>query len=241
MSAEVIDGKAIAADLRERGSPRWSRRRRAQARAGHGPRRRGPGLARLRRQQAQGLRGGGNPLDPPRAAPPTSRQAELVDLVAEPRRDPEVDGILVQLPLPEGLDRDPVLAEISPGKDVDGLTAGQRRAARAGPDRRRRGARARAGRARRSASIPCTPAGVRRAAAPLRRRARGRRGGDRRPLDPRRPAAGEPAARRRRHRHRLSLAHPRPRRGLPPRRRPRRRGRQAGDGQGRIGSSPARP
>ena len=49
-------------------------------------------------------------------------QGDLIELVALLDRDPEVDGILVQLPLPDGLDRDPVLARISPGKDVDGLT-----------------------------------------------------------------------------------------------------------------------
>ena len=36
--------------------------------------------------------------------------------------DPDVHGILVQLPLPEGLDPEPVLALVPPEKDVDGLT-----------------------------------------------------------------------------------------------------------------------
>jgi methylenetetrahydrofolate dehydrogenase (NADP+) / methenyltetrahydrofolate cyclohydrolase len=36
--------------------------------------------------------------------------------------DPDVDGILVQLPLPKGLDSDAVIACIDPAKDVDGLT-----------------------------------------------------------------------------------------------------------------------
>ena len=43
-------------------------------------------------------------------------------LVAELDRDPWVDGILVQMPLPDHIDQDVVLAEISAGKDVDGLT-----------------------------------------------------------------------------------------------------------------------
>ena len=43
-------------------------------------------------------------------------------LVAELDRDPEVDGILVQMPLPGHIDQDLVLAVISAGKDVDGLT-----------------------------------------------------------------------------------------------------------------------
>ena len=42
----------------------------------------------------------------------------LVDTL---NRDPEVDGILVQLPLPRGLDSDAVLRAIDPAKDVDGL------------------------------------------------------------------------------------------------------------------------
>jgi methylenetetrahydrofolate dehydrogenase (NADP+) / methenyltetrahydrofolate cyclohydrolase len=37
-------------------------------------------------------------------------------------RDPSVDGILVQLPLPNGLDADAVIACIDPAKDIDGLT-----------------------------------------------------------------------------------------------------------------------
>ena len=37
-------------------------------------------------------------------------------------RDPAIDGILVQLPLPRGLDSDAVIACIDPAKDVDGLT-----------------------------------------------------------------------------------------------------------------------
>ncbi|MEO8092471.1 MAG: bifunctional 5,10-methylenetetrahydrofolate dehydrogenase/5,10-methenyltetrahydrofolate cyclohydrolase [bacterium] len=50
-------------------------------------------------------------------------QAELVALVGELGDDDAVDGILVQLPLPEGLDQDEVIARIDPAKDVDGLTA----------------------------------------------------------------------------------------------------------------------
>ena len=38
--------------------------------------------------------------------------------------DDDVDGILVQLPLPEHIDQDAVIAAIDPAKDVDGLTAG---------------------------------------------------------------------------------------------------------------------
>lgn len=47
---------------------------------------------------------------------------ELVALVRSLNEDPEVDGILVQLPLPKGLNSDRVIEEIHPDKDVDGLT-----------------------------------------------------------------------------------------------------------------------
>ncbi len=49
-------------------------------------------------------------------------QANLVKLVRELNADKNVHGILVQLPLPQGLDSDAVIREISPNKDVDGLT-----------------------------------------------------------------------------------------------------------------------
>jgi methylenetetrahydrofolate dehydrogenase (NADP+)/methenyltetrahydrofolate cyclohydrolase len=55
--------------------------------------------------------------------PATTSQAELMALVTELSRDPGVDGILVQLPLPRGLDEEAVLAAIDPAKDVDGLHA----------------------------------------------------------------------------------------------------------------------
>src|SRR4029078_7040834 len=48
-------------------------------------------------------------------------EREVLDLVATLDRDPEVDGILVQMPLPGHIDQDLVLAEISAGKDGDGL------------------------------------------------------------------------------------------------------------------------
>jgi methylenetetrahydrofolate dehydrogenase (NADP+)/methenyltetrahydrofolate cyclohydrolase len=47
---------------------------------------------------------------------------ELLDLVEELGLDHEVDGILVQLPVPDHIDPDRVVAAIDPGKDVDGLT-----------------------------------------------------------------------------------------------------------------------
>jgi methylenetetrahydrofolate dehydrogenase (NADP+)/methenyltetrahydrofolate cyclohydrolase len=53
--------------------------------------------------------------------PTTTSQAELMALVDQLNQDPVVDGILVQLPLPKGLDSDAVIRAIDPAKDVDGL------------------------------------------------------------------------------------------------------------------------
>lgn len=50
----------------------------------------------------------------------TSEEA-LVALVEELNEDPEVNGILVQLPLPKQIDEDKVIRTISPDKDVDGF------------------------------------------------------------------------------------------------------------------------
>lgn len=54
--------------------------------------------------------------------PETASQAEVEAAVRALVDDPGVHGILVQLPLPDGLDPEPVLALVPPEKDVDGLT-----------------------------------------------------------------------------------------------------------------------
>ena len=72
------------------------------------------------------------------------REEELLDIVRELNEDDEVDGILVQLPLPAQIDENAVVAAIDPKKDVDGLTpisAGM--LAHGAPG-----------------LVPCTPAGV---------------------------------------------------------------------------------
>ena len=48
-------------------------------------------------------------------------QEELIHLVDTLNQDPQVDGILVQLPLPRQIDEDAVIRAISPKKDVDGF------------------------------------------------------------------------------------------------------------------------
>jgi methylenetetrahydrofolate dehydrogenase (NADP+)/methenyltetrahydrofolate cyclohydrolase len=53
--------------------------------------------------------------------PATTTEAELLRLVAELNRDPGVHGLLVQLPLPNGIDPAKVALALDPAKDVDGL------------------------------------------------------------------------------------------------------------------------
>ena len=60
--------------------------------------------------------------------PDSVSEADLLALVNRLNADPAVHGILVQLPLPQGIDADKVIAGIAPGKDVDGfhpINAGQ--------------------------------------------------------------------------------------------------------------------
>jgi methylenetetrahydrofolate dehydrogenase (NADP+)/methenyltetrahydrofolate cyclohydrolase len=122
--ARIIDGKAVAERLRD------------EVRAGaevfaadHG---RPPGLATIlvgddpasdvyvsgkqRACGAVGIEGFDHRL------PATATQSEVADLIARLNDDPAVDGILLQLPVPAGLDADALTASIDPDKDVDGLT-----------------------------------------------------------------------------------------------------------------------
>ena len=54
--------------------------------------------------------------------PADTAQADLIALIDRLNADPAVDGILVQLPLPNHLDEQAVVERIEPAKDVDGLT-----------------------------------------------------------------------------------------------------------------------
>jgi methylenetetrahydrofolate dehydrogenase (NADP+)/methenyltetrahydrofolate cyclohydrolase len=69
---------------------------------------------------------------------------ELLELVGELGLHDEVDGILVQLPLPERIDPDRIVAAIDPAKDVDGLTPANAGLLAHGMP----------------SLVPCTPAGV---------------------------------------------------------------------------------
>ena len=55
--------------------------------------------------------------------PATTSTQELLDLIAGLNRDPRVHGVLVQLPLPAGLDATAIVGTLDPRKDVDGLLA----------------------------------------------------------------------------------------------------------------------
>ncbi|MGI4951272.1 MAG: bifunctional methylenetetrahydrofolate dehydrogenase/methenyltetrahydrofolate cyclohydrolase FolD [Janthinobacterium lividum] len=119
MSARIIDGKAIAAALRA------SVRERVAALSFQ------PGLAVVlvgenpastvyvrnkdRAAQEAGLRAQTIRM------PATTSQAELLAVIDRLNRDPNVDGILVQLPLPPGLLPRAVIEAIDPAKDVDGF------------------------------------------------------------------------------------------------------------------------
>ncbi len=119
MTAKVLDGKAVAAAVREEVAARV-------AALGFVP-----GLAtvlvgddpashvyvRNKRRAAEqvGIRSIHHEL------PAEVSQAELESLIDSLNRDPDVHAILVQLPLPEGLDSQAVTARIDPAKDADGL------------------------------------------------------------------------------------------------------------------------
>jgi len=76
--------------------------------------------------------------------PAQTRQEDLLALIAALNKDPTVDGILLQLPLPKGIDSQACLAAIHPRKDVDGFH----------PENMGRLALGLPG------VVPCTPAGV---------------------------------------------------------------------------------
>lgn len=53
--------------------------------------------------------------------PETTSQQQLNDLICKLNEDPDIDGILVQLPLPRHLNADDIIQHIRPDKDVDGF------------------------------------------------------------------------------------------------------------------------
>ena len=123
MTAQRIDGKQIADELITRVRDRISNRVNAGLRA--------PGLAvvligndpasavyvnsKRKRCEEAGVKSFSYDLDA------STTQQTLLKLIDDLNNNPEVDGILVQLPLPEHLDADLVIDHIDPHKDVDGF------------------------------------------------------------------------------------------------------------------------
>ncbi|KJZ09731.1 MULTISPECIES: bifunctional methylenetetrahydrofolate dehydrogenase/methenyltetrahydrofolate cyclohydrolase FolD [Halomonas] len=123
MTAQLIDGKSIAATVRQQVA------RQVQARIDAGERI--PGLAvvlvgedpashvYVRNKHRACEQAGISSVQ--HALPASTSQAELEALVDQLNADASIDGILVQLPLPDHLDARPILERILPSKDVDGF------------------------------------------------------------------------------------------------------------------------
>ncbi|ABE59399.1 bifunctional methylenetetrahydrofolate dehydrogenase/methenyltetrahydrofolate cyclohydrolase FolD [Chromohalobacter israelensis] len=123
MTAQLIDGKAIAANVREQVS------RQVQARRQEG--KRAPGLAvvlvgedpasevYVRNKHRACDKAGVHSVQ--HKLPADTTQADLEALIDSLNADCSIDGILVQLPLPDHLDARPILERIRPDKDVDGF------------------------------------------------------------------------------------------------------------------------
>jgi methylenetetrahydrofolate dehydrogenase (NADP+)/methenyltetrahydrofolate cyclohydrolase len=122
-SAKILDGKAVAAKVRAEVAERAAR-----FAAQHGRR---PGLAvvqvgadpassvYVRNKRRASLEAGieSFAFD----LPQTSSESQILALVEALNRDERVDGILVQLPLPKGVNADRVMDAVDPAKDVDGF------------------------------------------------------------------------------------------------------------------------
>lgn len=123
MSAKLINGKEIAAGVRQQVAAGVEARRQQGLRA--------PGLAvvLVGEDPASHVYVGNKRKACDQAGilslsydlPADTSQEALEALIDELNENPTVDGILVQLPLPEHLDADPILVKIRPDKDVDGF------------------------------------------------------------------------------------------------------------------------
>ena len=121
--AKIIDGKAVAADLRAALTIRVAELKAA----GHAA----PGLAvvlvgsdpasqvYVRNKNKQTVEVGMRSFE--HFLPVETSEADVLALVARLNADPEVTGILVQLPLPSQIDAQKVIDAIDPAKDVDGF------------------------------------------------------------------------------------------------------------------------
>ena len=123
MTAKVIDGKAFAARVRADVATHA-----VAMKAGHGIT---PGLAvvlvgedpasrvYVKNKHASTIEVGMNSFE--HRLPAETSEADLLALVQKLNNDPAVHGILVQLPLPSGLNSDLIINAINPAKDVDGF------------------------------------------------------------------------------------------------------------------------
>ncbi|MGR3312296.1 bifunctional methylenetetrahydrofolate dehydrogenase/methenyltetrahydrofolate cyclohydrolase FolD [Roseovarius indicus] len=123
MTAQIIDGKAFSAKVREKVAAHV-----AKLKEQHGIT---PGLAvvlvgedpasqvYVRSKGKQTVEAGMNSYEHKLDA--DTSEADLLSLIDQLNNDPDVHGILVQLPLPKHLDEDLVINSISPEKDVDGF------------------------------------------------------------------------------------------------------------------------
>ena len=123
MSAIIIDGKVIAADLRSRVAAEVARVKRehdlvpglAVVLVGHDPASEVYVRTKHKQTEAAGMASFEYKL------PADVALTDLLALIARLNADANVHGILVQLPLPQGLDSQIVIDSIDPAKDVDGL------------------------------------------------------------------------------------------------------------------------
>jgi methylenetetrahydrofolate dehydrogenase (NADP+)/methenyltetrahydrofolate cyclohydrolase len=123
MTAKLIDGKTISADLRGSVTDAVHRLRRDRGIV--------PGLAvvlvgknpasevYVRNKSKAVTESGMHPFD--RHLPENVSEADLLNLIAELNADEQVNGILVQLPLPPQINANKVISAIDPDKDVDGF------------------------------------------------------------------------------------------------------------------------
>ncbi|MGP6465553.1 bifunctional methylenetetrahydrofolate dehydrogenase/methenyltetrahydrofolate cyclohydrolase FolD [Pantoea agglomerans] len=123
MAAKIIDGKTIAQQVRvevaEKVKQRLATGKRAPGLAvvlvGENPASQIYVASKRRACEEVGFHSRSYDL------PATTREAELLELIDALNQDDEIDGILVQLPLPAGIDNVKVLERITPDKDVDGF------------------------------------------------------------------------------------------------------------------------
>ncbi len=122
MSAVLIDGKKVASDIRERLKKEIENLKSngiepglAVVLVGENPASKKYVASKEKTCQEIGINSFGYKL------PENTSQKELIELIDRLNADPKVNGILVQLPLPKGLNEKEIMNRISPEKDVDGF------------------------------------------------------------------------------------------------------------------------